>query len=200
MVIYYLGGDCVFEHNILEFALVKPLNNKSKVMIGIYIVFLWKWYKIDQITRIKQKLNFHWFGLQLNLRKSEITRDADLQSPLVAIFKLKANIGWCWNLRTVFLPLKPEKNMYLKTVCGNVCQDVSPLSRKRKHGGNLYSRESERLSWKKTLVFKLLSAQAKEELTTNLTGKDPQGGNENINRNPWKQKKKILKGGKTASS
>ena len=90
--------------------------------------------------------------------------------------------------------------MYLKTVCGNVCQDVSPLSRKRKHGGNLYSRESERLSWKKTLVFKLLSAQAKEELTTNLTGKDPQGGNENINRNPWKQKKKILKGGKTASS
>ena len=60
-------------------------------------------------NRPKQKLNFHCFGLQLNLRKSEITRDADLQSPLVAIFKLKANIGWCWNLRTVFLPLKPEK-------------------------------------------------------------------------------------------
>ena len=60
-------------------------------------------------NRPKQKLNFHCFGLQLNLRKSEITRDADLQSPLVAIFKLKANIGWCWNLRTVFLPLKPEE-------------------------------------------------------------------------------------------
>ena len=54
-----------------------------------------------------------WFGLQLNLKKSEITRDADLQSPLVAIFKLKANIGWCWNLRTVFLPLKKKKIVYV---------------------------------------------------------------------------------------
>ena len=52
-------ADCVFQHNIVEFALVKRLNNKSKVMIGIYIVFVWKLFKIDQITQIKQKLNFH---------------------------------------------------------------------------------------------------------------------------------------------
>ena len=65
-----------------------------------------------------------------------------------------------------------------KTLCGNVCQDVSPLSRKRKHGSNLYSLQSGPPLLKENIGFQIIVRSCEQKKNCPAV-EDPQGDLQN---------------------